>query len=94
MECKGLGPSALQQKISDIETSLRFLMSSREDEKDESALNTLVLANIKKLRDLRLSFLAANLPSTSNINKFLESTILTKIFEDCCSRLTKNPPKS
>ena len=108
MECKGLGPSALQQKISDIETSLRFLMSSREDEKDESALNTLALANIKKLRDLRLSFkgekarkeresledLAANLPSTSNINKFLESTILTKIFEDCCSRLKKNPQKA
>ena len=107
MECKDLGPSALQQKICDIETSLRFLMSSREDEEDESALNTLVLANIKKLTDLRLSFkgekarkeresledLASNLPSISNINKFLESTILTKIFEDCCSRLTKIPKK-
>ena len=56
MECKGLGPSVLQQNICDIETSLRFLMSSREDEEDESALNTLVLANIKRLRDLHLSF--------------------------------------
>ena len=108
MESKGLGPSALQQKIADIETLLCFLMSSKEDEEDESALNTLVLATLKKLRDLHLSFkgkkakkeresledLAGNLPSTSSINKFLHSINLTNIFEGCCYRLTKNPTRA
>ena len=99
MEAKSLGPSTLQQKIYDIESSLRFLMASREDEDDETTLNTLAVAKMRKLRDLWLSYrgektrkeresleyLVSNLPSTSNVNLFLESSTLTKQFEDYCS---------
>ena len=39
----------------------------------------------------RLEDLAENLPGTSDVCDFLQSSTVTKVFEECCSTLLKDP---
>ena len=103
-----VGPSGLQQHISDIEAALRFSVNEIEGASDEVEFVSRAESTFRKLKDFRASFrgekskrerarledLAENLHETSDVITFLQSSPVTKIFEQCCSALLKDPSLS
>ena len=100
-----IGPSGLQQHISDIEAGLRYLVETKEGTEEEEHLTTLAGATSRKLKDLRASFrgekaskerqrledLAEDLPSTEDVCEFLQSQRVSEEFKQSCSTLSTNP---
>ena len=80
-----VGPSGLQQHISDIEAALRFTVHEHEGTPDEEAFSAWAESTFRKLKDFRTSFrgekakkerakledLAENLPTTTDVCGFL-----------------------
>jgi len=100
-----IGPSGLQQHISDNDAGLRYLVETKEGTEEEERLTTLAGATSRKLKDLRASFrgekaskerqrledLAEDLPSTEDVCEFLQSQRVSEEFKECCSSLSTNP---
>ena len=75
------------------------------DTLEEAEFNTTACSALKKLKDLRCSFrgkkvqqareslkdLAYNLPDTHDVCEFLQSSTMSKAFDQCCLELTKSP---
>ena len=100
-----MGPSGLQQHISDIQAALRFYVEEQEGTPEEEALSARAETTFRKLKDFRASFrgekavrertkledLAKNLPTTTDVCSFIESSTVTEAFEQSCSVLLKDP---
>lgn len=99
-----IGPSGLQQHISIIEATVHCLTVIKEATAEEATFNTSAESSFRKLSDFPASFcgekarqeraklehLPENLLATDYVCNFLQSSLVSKVFEQCCSTLQKN----